>query len=205
MPREPDFDQILTRICFHENALQTACVQDYLRASNLARKRGKKNWKMEGEMIDVQTLRGYPFFASLTEAEVQTIVPLVLEDRIPYNGVFFQEGQPAEYLFLLTRGSVDLYFKMPDDPRHRVLAGEIEGIEPFGISALIEPHTYAMTARAGTECRVLRVDGKALRDLMEKDSAMGYTLMREIAKASMERMHFAQQRLAEEQQPDLVI
>lgn len=156
-------------------------------------------------MIDVKALRGYPFFAGLSESEIKAILPLVMEERIPYNGVFFQEGQPAEYLFLLTRGSVDLYFKMPDDPRHRVLAGEINGVEPFGISALIEPHTYAMTARAGTECTVLRIDGTALRNLMEKDTQMGYTLMREIAKASLVRMHFAQQRLAEEEQPDLVI
>lgn len=156
-------------------------------------------------MLDLQSLRAYAFFANLSEPELGTILPYILQEHIPYNGVFFEEGQPATYLFLLTRGSVDLYFKMPDDARHRVLAGEINAVEPFGISALIEPHRYAMTARAATECTVLRIDGTALRGLMAQDTKMGYALMREIAKASMERMHFAQIRLAEEQQPDLVI
>jgi hypothetical protein len=40
---------------------------------------------------------------------------------------------------------------------------------------------------------------------MGADAEMGFALMREIVKASMERMHFAQLRLAEEQQPELVI
>jgi CRP/FNR family transcriptional activator FtrB len=156
-------------------------------------------------MITLEQLRAYPFFARLNEKELEALIPYMMEENIPYGGVFFEEGQPAQYLFVLTRGSVDLYFKMPDDPRHRVLAGEINKVEPFGISALIEPHTYAMTAKAGTDCRVLRIDAEPLRALMEKDCRMGYALMREIAVASMERMHFAQQRLADEEQPDLVI
>lgn len=156
-------------------------------------------------MISVETLRAYPFFARLTNQELEQLIPHVMQESIPYNGVFFEEGQPANYLFVVTRGSVDLYFKMPDDPRHRVLAGAINAIEPFGISALIEPHTYAMTARAGTDCHVLRIDAVALRALMERDAQMGYALMREVAQASMERMHLAQARLAEEQQPELVI
>lgn len=156
-------------------------------------------------MISAKTLQAYPFFARLSQTQIKALIPLVMEEHIPYNGTFFEEGQPAHYLFLLTRGAVDLYFKMPDDPRHRVLAGEINAVEPFGISALIEPHTYAMTARAGADCHVLRIDGTALRDMLTQDTAMGYTLMLEIAKASMERMHLAQQRLAEEEQPELVI
>ncbi len=150
-------------------------------------------------------LRAYPFFARLSDSQIERLLPFVMEETIPYNGTFFEEGQPANYLFLLTRGSVDLYFKMPDDPRHRVLAGAINAVGPFGISALIEPHTYAMTARAGTDCHVLRIDAEPLRNTMAQDTQMGYTLMREIAQASMERMHLAQQRLAEEEQPDLVI
>ncbi|TAH53314.1 MAG: cyclic nucleotide-binding domain-containing protein [Chloroflexota bacterium] len=156
-------------------------------------------------MISVKTLQAYPFFARLSQTQIEALIPFVMEEHIPYGGTFFEEGQSAQYLFLLTRGSVDLYFKMPDDPRHRVLAGEINAIEPFGISALIEPHLYAMTARAATDCHILRIDGQSLRALMERDPQLGYTLMGEIAKASMERMHLAQQRLAEEEQPELVI
>jgi CRP-like cAMP-binding protein len=156
-------------------------------------------------MISVETLRAYPFFARLTPEQIGKLIPLVMEESIPYNGIFFQEGQPAQYLYLVTRGSVDLHFKMPNDPRHRVLAGEIDAVEPFGISALIEPHTYAMTARAGTDCHILRIDGAGLRAVLEKDSQMGYILMQEIAYAAMERLHLAQRRLAEAQEPELVI
>lgn len=156
-------------------------------------------------MLSVEALGAYPFFARLTPEQLESLIPMVMEESIPYGGIFFQEGQSAQYLFLVTRGSVDLHFKMPNDPRHRVLAGEINAVEPFGISALIEPHTYAMTARAGTDCHILRIEGQRLRDLLERDSRMGYLLMQGIAFAAMERLHLAQRRLAEAQEPELVI
>lgn len=156
-------------------------------------------------MLSIEQLHTYPFFAGLNAAQLNVIARLTTEETFGPNATLFQEGEAAEKLYLPLHGSVDLYFGMEGHPKQRVLAGEIEAGVPVGISALISPHTYMMTARTATECRMLEMNGALLRAIFEVDPAMGYAFMREIAKASLERLHLARVQLARETEPDLVI
>jgi CRP-like cAMP-binding protein len=114
--------------------------------------------------------------------------------------VIFEEGDPANDLYLLLDGSVDLYFTPHITNGHptpsEILIGEINPGEPFGISALIEPHILSATARAAKPGKILKVNGPALRALCEVDCALGYALMRQVAKAALERLHFTRIQLA---------
>jgi CRP-like cAMP-binding protein len=121
------------------------------------------------------------------------------------NVTLFEEGQVADKLYLLLQGSIDLYFSIEGNSTQRVLAGEIETGMPCGISALIEPHTYGMTARTATACRVLEMNGALLRALFDLDAGMGYAFMREIAHAASNRLHLARVQLAREAEPELVL
>lgn len=156
-------------------------------------------------MLSIEQLHTYPFFAGLTAAQLQVVAALTTEHHFGPNVTLFQEGEPADQLYLPLQGSVDLYFSMDGRPKQRVLAGEIEAGIPVGISALIEPHVYMMTARTATDCKMLELNGALLRAIFEVDPAMGYAFMREIAKASLERLHLARVQLARETEPDLVI
>jgi ATP-binding cassette subfamily C protein CydC len=159
----------------------------------------------EATMLSGEQLQAYPFFARLNAAQLRVIAALTREQHLEPNVTLFQEGDAADTLYLPLQGSVDLYFGMEGHPKQRVLAGEIEAGIPVGISALIEPHTYMMTARTATPCRMLEMNGALLRAIFEVDPTMGYTFMREIAKASLERLHLARVQLARETEPDLVI
>lgn len=156
-------------------------------------------------MLSIEQLHAYPFFAGLSAAQLNVIAHLTTEETFGPNMTLFQEGAAADKLFLPLQGSVDLYFNMEGRPKQRVLAGEIEAGIPVGISALIEPHTYMMSARTATECRMLEMNGALLRSIFQVDPAMGYAFMREIAKASLERLHLARVQLARDAEPDLVI
>ena len=156
-------------------------------------------------MLSIEQLHTYPFFANLNAAQLAVIAALTTEKHLEPNITLFQEGEAADKLYLPLQGSVDLYFNMDGRPKQRVLAGEIEAGIPVGISALIEPHRYMMTARTATACRMLELNGALLRAIFQVDPAMGYLVMREIAKASLERLHLARVQLARETEPDLVI
>lgn len=156
-------------------------------------------------MLTTELLKVYPFFAELNDAQREVVAQLSIERHFEPNITLFQEGQPADKLYLPLRGCVDLYFSVEGHPRQRVLAGEIEAGMPVGISALIAPHVYLMTARTATAGRLLELNGAMLRALFGLDAQMGYTFMHEIAKASLERLHLARVKLAQELEPDLVI
>lgn len=156
-------------------------------------------------MLSIKQLHAEPFFADLDATQLNIIAHLTTEKHFEPNVTLFQEGDAADKLYLPLQGNVDLYFNIKGQPKQRVLAGELNAGIPVGISALIEPHHYQMTARTATRCVMLELDGALLRALFELDPAMGYVFMREIAKASLTRLQLARVQLAREIEPDLVI
>ena len=151
-------------------------------------------------MISPELLRRYPFFSFLTDAQRKAVAMIAEGTACESGVVIFKEGDLADNLYLLLEGSVDLYFtpraENGDLPHEEILVGEINPGEPFGISALIEPHLLNATARAAKPSQVLRLEGSALRALCEVDCALGYALMRQVAKAALERLHFTRIQLA---------
>lgn len=144
-------------------------------------------------MISPELLRRYPFFCCLDDAQQKAVAMIAEEISVPAGTVLFEEGQLANALYLLLEGSVDLYFTVPGEgqgkPGKEFWVGEINPGEPLGISALIEPYRLTAMARARTSSRLLKVDAAALRALCEVDNRMAYALLRQVAKAAMERLH----------------
>jgi CRP/FNR family transcriptional regulator len=78
-------------------------------------------------------LRQTPIFSSLSDSELEEIVPLVIERKLRKNTVIFHEGDPASVFYLVKRGRVKVYKASPDG-REQVLSifgdGQIFGDVP---------------------------------------------------------------------------
>jgi CRP-like cAMP-binding protein len=107
--------------------------------------------------------------------------------------MLFEIERPAEALYLLAEGSVELYYVVMDeyDPKLRkeFYVSDIGPGEVFGISALIEPYQYTSRVQAASASHVVRIEGAGLRALCEVDCKLGYSLMRQIARTALERLH----------------
>lgn len=147
-------------------------------------------------MISLELLRRYPFFAGLDEAQLKALAMITDEVRAPVGSILFQEGQTADAFYLLLEGSIDLSFISPLGAGEQVHVGEVDPGEPFAISALIAPHVLTHTARAGNAIRAIKISAVPLRVLCEKDARVGFLLMRKVAEAAMERLHFTRVQLA---------
>jgi CRP-like cAMP-binding protein len=147
-------------------------------------------------MVSQELLRRHAFFASFDEAQRKAIAQITDELHCPAGATFFEEGGSADALFLLLSGSVDLYFHVLTEQHKELLIGEVNPGEPFAISALIPPHILQHTARAAKMCHVLKINARALRALCDKDTPLGYILMRHVTEAAMERLHFTRIQLA---------
>jgi CRP/FNR family transcriptional regulator, cyclic AMP receptor protein len=98
---------------------------------------------------------------------------------------------------LLIEGDIDLIFSGGGEGAiANALVGSIAPGEVYGVSSLIEPYRYTATARATMPVKVIEMDGLALRSLVEKDSNMGCTMMRNVAIAVLERLRYTQVELA---------
>ncbi len=175
-------------------------------------------------MISPDLLRRYPFFGSLADAHQQAIAMLAEEVNYSKGEAIFHEGRPADTLYLLLEGDVELYHnvkeeRMPDGRSAEVmyqwledeggipaweeealsdkefLVGSINPGEIVAISALIEPHRLTATARTAAPSRLIQIDATALLKLCAEDPWLSAGLMRATAKTAMERLHFTRVQL----------
>jgi CRP-like cAMP-binding protein len=148
-------------------------------------------------MVSPELLRRYPFFASLDGHQLEAIASITQEKCYPKGAFLVKENATATVLSLLLDGDIDLIFSGGGEGAiSNALVGSIAPGEVYGVSALIEPYCYTATAKATMEVKVIEMDGVALRDMMEKDLKMGYTMMRNVAIAVLERLKYTQVELA---------
>lgn len=144
-------------------------------------------------MISPERLRSYPFFGGLNDAQIKAIAMIAEEETYKSGDILFQKGMPAESLYFLEDGCIDLYYYVNGAPSSEfeveIPVGEINPHEPFSISALIEPHILTATARVSKPSRVIKIDAKALRALFRKDKRLAFLLTQKAAKTVIERLH----------------
>lgn len=151
-------------------------------------------------MISPELLRRFPFFNKFNPQQLHQIAMLTDQMNIQPGEVLFEEGQPAAFLYFLLDGLVDLSYKIQSGAQQPeikyISVGDINPGEIFAISSLIEPYLLNATARCTQAGALLQIDAKALRALMDKDSSLGYALMLQVAKATLERLAATRVQLA---------
>lgn len=151
-------------------------------------------------MVSPELLRRFPFFGPLSVEQLQAIAMITEEISVPTNTKLFEECQAADNFYLLVSGAIDFTYKSEEEfhPKgSKVFAvGEVNPEEVFGISALIQPYEYSASATTSKDCKVLKTDAQKLRELIESDAALGYTLLHQVAKAAMERLAYTRVQLA---------
>jgi CRP-like cAMP-binding protein len=151
-------------------------------------------------MISPELLRRYPFFGTLGDEQLRNIAMIADEETHEKGKILLKEKAPADDLFLLIKGSVDLLFTVEEEyhpERHKEFpVGEINPGEIFGISALIEPHQYTSTVRTAGPAQVIHINGGALRELCAADPSLACHLFAQVAMLALERLNATRVQLA---------
>jgi CRP-like cAMP-binding protein len=151
-------------------------------------------------MISPELLRRYSFFGRLTETDLYAIAMIAEELTADAGVTLFEEQQPADALYLLLEGSIDLYYKSEEEyhpkTKKEFVVGEINPGEIFSISSMIEPYILNACARTAKPSRYVKIDAVALRQMSEENQMLGCVIMHQIAKALMERLAYTRVQLA---------
>ena len=151
-------------------------------------------------MISPELLRRYELFGSLSDEQLQSLASISEEVEWEAGEVIFEIDAPADTLYLLMEGSVDLFYRSEDDLnpelRKEFPVGEINPGEPFAISALFEPYVLTASGVASRPSKGIRLDAQRLIQLCSFDLELGLILQRELIKAVFERLSFARVQLA---------
>ncbi|MFQ5885965.1 MAG: ATP-binding protein [Anaerolineae bacterium] len=151
-------------------------------------------------MVATRTLKRFRIFEGLTDSQLERIAELCREEAYPGGVTIFEEGGRAENLYLLWQGTVALEMKIrawPQEPAKRRVIDVIARGEPFGWSALAEPHILTLSAKTLEQSRVIVIKGGDLHRLFERDHRMGYLVMERLTNVVGGRLRDTRQKLTQ--------
>jgi CRP-like cAMP-binding protein len=145
-------------------------------------------------VISPETLRRYPYFGGIGEESLKLVAMLADEVTLPANTRMFNEGDPANYLYLIVRGEVNIQYLLGNDELRTV--DTLVGGDLLVWSAMIEPYKTTAVGTTTKETHLVRISAPKLRDLCDKDPLLGYRLTIQIAKLLSHRLEGARIQLA---------
>ena len=125
------------------------------------------------------SLEDIPFFQGLSSADRKRILANFRAEDHRAGEVFFQQDQPADRLYLLVSGRVEIRFKPYDGEALTVSIIEAGGV--FGWSAALGRSSYTSGAVCTADGRCLSIRGRDLRRICEDHPATGVILLERLS------------------------
>ncbi len=133
------------------------------------------------------------FFYGLSAAEIQLLAPFFVSQTWVAGTVIFEQGDRAEYFYLMVSGELTIRYKPDDGPIMNVTRIQPGGI--FGWSAAIGNPTYTSGAVCTLDSEVLCIRGADLRMLSGKHPDLGKVILDRLSAIIAERQRSQQSRV----------
>jgi toluene monooxygenase system ferredoxin subunit len=137
---------------------------------------------MPGDVFDQ-----LPLFSGLSAAQLRLLRPLFIPSEGYLGMVLFEQGDPADHLFLVVAGEVTIRYKPEDGPPIIVTRVHSGGV--VGWSAALGNRVYTSGAVCSECTQMLRLRGSDLRRLCEDDPETGILVLERLAWIIAERLH----------------
>jgi CRP-like cAMP-binding protein len=125
------------------------------------------------------------FFSGLNDADIRLLAPFFTPQTWVAGTVIFEQGDFAEYFYLVVHGEVIIRYKPDDGPMMTVTHIQPGGI--FGWSAAMGNSTYTSGAVCGLDSEILSIRGADLRMLCEKHIDLGKIILNRLSAIIAER------------------
>ena len=138
-------------------------------------------------------LETLPPFKDTDRSILHLLEPLFEFCRCSADTTIFEQGEPADYLYLLVKGSVDVVYKPYDGT-----AMTITSLKPgnfFGWSAVIGNLVYTSSTMCKEDSEALRVLGRDLRHLCKQHPESGRIILQLLADSVSSRWSDAQEQI----------
>jgi CRP/FNR family transcriptional regulator, cyclic AMP receptor protein len=145
-------------------------------------------------MVGADELRALDLFSAFSDKQLQELARITTKRAYRSNALIYTQGQPANEIFIIRKGSVSLRsFKSGDEV---VLAFELcEPGDFFGAASLMKDKIYTLTALCLEGTETLVIDADKLLTLCEDDFELGFKLMKKVAQLYFDRYEVAREEL----------
>ena len=133
-------------------------------------------------------------FKGLSASQLQRLSEITKEEHIPKGKFLMREGQKAEALFILKEGKAELLTSVNDSFELPIAILKNPG-DCAGMSSLVAPYKYSLSARCVKESQMLIIKQTALEKLMKEDHELGCIMMKNLAQHLFGRLKETRQEL----------
>jgi CRP/FNR family transcriptional regulator, cyclic AMP receptor protein len=135
--------------------------------------------------MKIESLNHLVFFEGLNAADLQILAPFFASQNFPVGTTIFEQGDRADFLYLVVTGEVIIRYKPDDGPEMVVTRVPPGGV--FGWSAAMGNPVYTSGAFCAHEVSTLRIRSSDLRMLIEKHPTVGKIILDRLAAVIAER------------------
>ncbi|GAB4535046.1 MAG: hypothetical protein Kow0063_18830 [Anaerolineae bacterium] len=146
-------------------------------------------------MVTPEIIESFAVFEDLQENEIQALATLAEEEQYKPGEFIFHEGGPANKLYLLLEGRVEMMMATNAEGTKQAIVMTVGPGEIFGWSSLVEPHRLTASARCATRVRVVAITATGLRALMTMSCSLGYRLMQKGCQIASARLRATRMQL----------
>jgi CRP-like cAMP-binding protein len=130
-------------------------------------------------MVSAQDLKGILLFEDLTDGMLDELAPLAQVELFEERQIIYEAGDAADRFYSLKRGKVLLETELA--PALIISLGSIKSGYSFGWSALRPGATHSSYAVCAESCEAFVMPGDKFVALLDRDTTMGYRVMRKVA------------------------
>jgi toluene monooxygenase system ferredoxin subunit len=146
-------------------------------------------------MIDPALFTRFPLFQDISPVILEKIAAISHEEVRKQGETVFREGQTADKLHFLLKGSVALKVSIMSKPDSVTVSFVSKPYECFGWSGLVAPHHFTASAYCDEDSSVLVVDGTELMKILSSNTEAGFKVMSRIAELVSDRLRNSRQAL----------
>lgn len=144
--------------------------------------------------MSYQTLAAMPLFDGVADDDLKRVAACAHPIRFAGGDLIFGQGDPADRLFLLLSGMVEIQFHPPDGGPLTVTVIQADGV--FGWSAMLGRKVYTSSAICVEAAEALWISGQDLRSLCEQYPQTGVMIVERLAEVIAGRLSSTRQVVA---------
>ena len=134
-------------------------------------------------------------FQGLSDAHLALIEPLCKPATFEEGALVLEEDGRGGACFILVAGRVDIEIRPPFETKAPQRIATLKPGSLFGEVSLLDGFLRSANARASERSEVLAIDDKGLRALLEREPAIGFRVMKNLARILAERLRDMNMRL----------
>lgn len=135
-------------------------------------------------MIEVEELKIFNLFTGLDESELEKIAGLCTRYFFEKNALIFDPHSSTSDIFLLEGGNDIVQIEVPlseYDHEKKLVIHTLSKGETFGWAPLVPSHLRTALARCLERVDIIRINGRELIELLDRNYHMGYVIMKNLS------------------------